>query len=280
MQSGILRINDSGQLLGFAYDGSTFAPYLQSGATRTFIGTLNGNDLNNEGQIVGQTVSGGLRAYVWSSATGVVLLGASSTFDATAINNSGQVACQDGFVQSDALCSATTPSFFLGLGISSYTESAINDSGWIVGYSGNAGYLYVPGEGITFFSDFAPMALNNDGQVVGTRPTGPAVWTQGGGFQNLSQVGLLGTIRVTAINDQGEIVGVASSLIPEPATAVPVALTLALLLRRANRAKQTERSRTRNTLSRCAGNWHPLRHDSDTPLGWQNAPGPSGHSQE
>jgi len=80
-----------------------------------------------------------------------------------------------------------------------------------VGSQHGGGFLWTAG-GLTVFGlQFYPIALNNEGELIGYYNGQPAAWTNTGGFQVLP--GGQG-VALGGINDYGEIVG--STTAPEP----------------------------------------------------------------
>jgi hypothetical protein len=157
-----------------------------------------------------------------------------------AINDLGQVGCLDDpppfLTTYNSICSASSPSSLSRIpGLTNGSEYAINNDGWIVGRFNDAtGFLYTPTLGVTFLN-FSPVDVNNEGQVLGYRLEGtihiPTVWTQTGGFQDLSELGLNGTPTLTSINDLGEVVGT-TSVQPEPSTLGSMMIGLGLISRK------------------------------------------------
>lgn len=185
------RLNDLGQVVGkFGPNRLITTAFVYDSSTNTFtnLGTLGGatsyaTDINNLGQIVGQTqlANGALRPFL---------------YDSTGMHNIGTL---DGGISAEAL--------------------GINDAGEIVGDSYTSGgseqaFVYSDGimKGLGSFGIWsAATDINNSGMIVGTSAYsahGPtrAFFSDG---TNLIDLGTLGGFSSSAngINDQGDIVG-------------------------------------------------------------------------
>ncbi len=219
-------INDSGQIAGAWSDslGYQHAFYWSSTSGALSLGTLGGSmsvatAINGSGQVVGQTLdaSGNLAAFVWTQGGGMSRIGDSSSQNAVAINNSGQVAYQEDpppfQTQYGALGGASDLSIlnFSGLGS---VISAMNNQGWVVGQTNGQGFLWTPTFSLNFGSSFLPTSINDSGVVIGSYLGQPAVWTQSAGFQLLDLGGYSG-VSLADINNNGQIVG--NTTAPEPA---------------------------------------------------------------
>ena len=184
-------------------------------------------DINNRGVVVGSVVGpfGGTSAVVWTTDIGTPLSGTK----AVAINNRGYVVTQNG---SDA--SLWTPPGTSGAGwqaypLGSFTASAINDRGDIVGVKvGLGAAVWRPNEpgGVTgeFFAlgSFAggsgtPFDINDRGDIVGVESTGggelAVLWEPTGPnattftVTNLNPVIDATNAFATGINNKGEVTG-------------------------------------------------------------------------
>ena len=221
-------VNDNGQIAGTYTDslGYQYAFFWSSATGVVPIGTLGGPmsiamDINAAGQVVGQSfdASDALSAFLWTPAGGISKIGDGASQNAVAINNAGLVAyTQDPYpyrTQFGAVGSQSDLSI-LNFGGAGSVISAINDQGWIVGRtSGGQGFLWTPEGSLDFGTAFLPTALNDAGEVIGSYQGLPAVWTRSGGFQLLDFAGYTGGVTLTAINDEGQIVG-NTSPVPEP----------------------------------------------------------------
>jgi probable HAF family extracellular repeat protein len=237
-------INGLGQVTGSYEDlnGFEHAFVWSAAAGMQLIGDLGGNlstalAINDAGQVAGQTLTASdqLQAFFWASSAGMLAAGNAAAYIATDINNSGQMTCQeDPFPYTNiqaALCgpASTTILNLASLDPSSSYAIAINNLGWIVGDAetptGMQGFLWTPGGLTSFGTSFMPVDLNDEGEVIGEYQGQAAVWTSADGFQLLS-ASPGSTIALTAINDDGQIVGNANES-PEPGTLL---LTASILL--------------------------------------------------
>jgi probable HAF family extracellular repeat protein len=228
-------IDNSGQIAGTYQDQSGYQyAFAWSASTGTvLVGTLGGSlsiatAIDGTGQIVGQSLdgSGNLHAFLWSSISGISEIGDSNSELATDINDSGEIAYEEDpppyWYEDGAVGGQSSPSV-LDFGGQGSTISAINNSGWIVGYtSSGQGFLWTTSGVIDFGSSFLPDDINDSGEVLGSYQGLPAVWTATGGFQFLD-LGSYSEVSATHINDDGQIVGDAAT-VPEPS-----ALLLCLL---------------------------------------------------
>jgi MYXO-CTERM domain-containing protein len=242
--SAATAVNNSGQVVGYAYTGQPFAgarAFLYSGGTRTDLGTLAGAGqgssfaygINDSGVVTGTSDSpAGQRAFVWADGTMTNLgvpSGGTTFFDsrAEAINNSGQVVgtASDsagrlhGFVHQ----SGTFTDLTAELGLTESWATGINNSGQVVGwYSGGSvtrhAFSYtggtltdlgtLPGRTQSDASD-----VNSAGHVVGTS-NGPNFLADARAFLHrdgvMTSLGVLPGMTfssATAINDAGWVVG-------------------------------------------------------------------------
>ena len=234
-----LDVNSLGQVAGTYQDSSGYSQAFvwSSGTGMQLLGNLGGNyaiafAINDASQIVGQTsnAANDLQAFFWSAGTGMVAVGDAATSLATDINDSGQISCEEGIspLGQAALCGPSPTSVTLlnlaALDPVASSALAVNDLGWIVGdtdtSSGTQGFLWTPGGLTIFATGFLPTGLNDAGEVTGSYNGLPAVWTNAGGYQVLP-LGTFGgeQIRLTGINDSGQIVGFfPPSGVPEPGT--------------------------------------------------------------
>ncbi len=223
-------INSSGQISG-SYDdlgGYAHAFFWSSETGMQLLGNLGGNysnalAINDAGQIVGQAATGSSdQAYLWSSSTGMVAVGNTATEVAWDINSSGQMACTQVpypyTIDYQAICGPglSTVAVLVGIPNNGFGRLAINDNGWIIGSAGE-GFLWTPGGVTNFGTSFLPVDINNAGEVIGSYEGRPAVWTAAGGIQVLSLGSFGSEVRLTGINDNGQIVGDFTP-VPEPST--------------------------------------------------------------
>lgn len=225
-----VAINDNGQIAGMYQDqnGYEYGFYWSPSSGMVPLGTLGGSmsiptAINGAGQIVGQSVdgSGNLAAFLWSQAAGMSKIGDSASEDATAIDNSGEIAYQeDPFPYWNSYAAVGGPSSvsILNLGGQSSTVTAMNGAGWMVGIVDGQGFLWTPAGIVRFGASFLPVDINDSGEVLGSYQGRPAVWTASGGFQFLDLQGYIGA-SATAINDEGQIVG-GGTAAPEPSAPV------------------------------------------------------------
>jgi probable HAF family extracellular repeat protein len=246
VNSSATGVNGLGQVTGSYEDlnGYEYAFVWSAAAGMQLIGNLGGDlssatAINDAGEVAGQTLTanGQLQAFFWASSAGMLAAGNAAAYIATDINNSGQMACdEDPFPYSDiqaALCGPNSASLttlnLASLDPSSSYALAINNLGWIVGDaetpSGMQGFLWTPGGLTSFGTSFMPVDLNDEGEVIGEYQGQAAVWTSAGGFQLLSPA-QGSTVTLTAINDDGQIVG-DSTESPEPGT---LPMTVSILL--------------------------------------------------
>lgn len=222
LQSWGYGINDTGQVLGAAYDGTRSKLVLwQNGITTTLVpvgGEGNGaigTYVNNSGQVVGTSYVPVPYGYpptephgtLWQNGT-TVDLGSGLRYP-TAINDAGQII---GYSVSDQgwLWQNGSVVSLLGVGGPSYLSrpQAINNVGQVVGYScttpanvygdcsGNAAHAtlwdngavidlgYLPGGASTYAN---ALGINDAGQVVGTSGQG-FLWTRESGMVSLQSL--------------------------------------------------------------------------------------------
>jgi len=184
--------------------------------------------MNALGWVVGTS---GDRSYFWTPCSGTMTLGPKSSV-AMDVNLAGDIA---GFY--DVASEGQTPSaraivwkawsherVELGTLRPEHTWSwaeAINDRGWVVGWSGHPagrnaaqmwGFLWTPQDGMIDLGSFGGQGrteaadINTHGEVVGTSDLHAFVWRKETGMERLPEMG--GNIsRAIAINDWGDIIG-------------------------------------------------------------------------
>jgi probable HAF family extracellular repeat protein len=240
-------INGNGQVAGMYQDGdgNESGFYWSASSGMVPLGTLGGSmsipkAINASGQIVGQSTDseGNLSAFLWSRGAGMSRIGDGASEIATAIDSSGRIAYQENpypFWNSYAAVGGTSSPSILNFGGRSSYITAMNDAGWMVGTVGGQGFLMTPTGILGFGADFAPVDVNNSGEVLGAYQGRPAVWTESAGFQFLN-LGEFARVSAIQINDEGQIVGV-STATPEP-SALVLFLAGALLMAAGWRRRQ------------------------------------------
>lgn len=181
-------INATGDVTGWSIGpGNTSRAFLFTDAAgMTDIGlpangsSAYGRDINDQGHVTGRaTVSAGARAFRWTPGGGFLLLGTlgGSTSEGWAINGAGDVA------------GASAGTSFFGLeepfrytdatGMVALTPSSsgraldINTTGRIAGYSGSSAFRFTPGSGVQFLGSLPNLpltfgeAINDAGDVAG-----------------------------------------------------------------------------------------------------------------
>ena len=236
--SSALAVNDSGAVVGNSFDSSDGAGHAffwtQAGGmidvgTRSGSNNSDATDLNNSGQVVGQS---GARPFSWTQAGGLIELGSlgGGTGFAQAVNNSGQVV-GDSFTSGGErhafLWTQAGGMVDLGTLGGSYSLALdINDSGQVVGYSETSSGDYHPfswtqAGGMVDLGTLGGVAngiashVSDSGQVVGrlywvgvgSEPRGFS-WTQAGGMVDLGALGGGLTSSIPrGISDSGQVVG-------------------------------------------------------------------------
>lgn len=224
-------INNSGQIAGTyeTQNGYQYAFYWSPSSGTVLLGTLGGSmslstAIDSAGQIVGQSLdnSGNLAAFMWSSGSGISKIGDSASETATAINDSGEIGYEEDpppYGSEDGAVGGTSSLSLLNFGGLGSTICAINDNGWIVGYTASGqGFLWTSSGIVDFGTSFIPEDINDSGEVLGSYQGQPAVWTESGGFQFLD-LGSYTNVIATHINDNGQIVGDATA-VPEPSALI------------------------------------------------------------
>jgi len=236
-----LAINEHGQIVGEANTkkrgkyGPMLHAFLWQGGKMVDLGTLGGDDsrptaFNNRGQIIGSSTakSGRQHAFLWQNGSMTDL--GSSTFEALAISEEGEVVGYG----TPAGSNATQPFVrqkgkltFLKLPGSTYGEATgINDRGQVVGSSLVGGvptaFLWQNGKVTDLgMGGGRGIAINNRGQVIGTFfPPGAAhrhaaLW-QNGRLTDLTPNALVSgpassacdiCLPAHSINEQGRVIG-------------------------------------------------------------------------
>jgi probable HAF family extracellular repeat protein len=229
-------INDAGQIVGTADNGTAVRAFIYQSGTMTDLGALQTNGeshasaINNLGHVVGYaTVAGHQHAFLHDGGSMLDLgtLGGSSSF-ATDINDAGViVGYSDSGSGSHAFARVGGTMIDLGtLGGDFSRANAINNDGKIVGYSSIAGgafhaFLYESGI-LTDLNDLIPtgtgwtlttaLDINDAGQIVGA-----------GSFNGITSAYLLNP-------ETGAV-----STVPEPSSLALLALGAAAMFRRRRR---------------------------------------------
>lgn len=199
-------INDRGEVVG-ADELFEYALLWRDGKAQVLPSLAKGEprwpaDINNRGQIVGQS---GSRPVVWAKGKPRALPGGRG--EAWAINDRGVIA---GVVGGQAVLWEQGKLRKLGtLGGSKSLAIDINEQGQVLGWGLTSrkahGFLWQKGKMIDLGSGFAPEAINNRGQIVGSCRARPCVWQSG----KLTQLEFGGYEEEGAvdINDRQQIVG-------------------------------------------------------------------------
>jgi probable HAF family extracellular repeat protein len=230
--SSATAVNDRGQVLGSSSGSPSFGYFLWRDGTFTDLGL--GADsaargLNDRGQVVGSQPVGVLRhVFLWEQGVLHDLGNFGFQFaDASDINNRGQVAGG----HDHAFLWENGDEHDLGtLGGRFSGATAINDRGQVVGISSTLSdasiHAFLVENGATDLGTLVGDAggsqardINNKGDVVGFStavvpggPTHPVIWPRGGAPVDLQPLAGFGVGSALAINDRGDIVGVAAPL--------------------------------------------------------------------
>lgn len=203
-----LKINDAGQVMGMngvLAPGGAFTPL-----------PFQAKAINEAGQVVG--AQGGV-AKLWSAATGAQDIAPGA---ALGINDNGEIV---GYIEGPThptgwRWTAATGVRELRLEGQAMWGAAVdvNDAGQVIGY--NAGgplvHIWPPGsvDGTTIGLEFPqvyPQDINNHGQITGQGSDYSAIlYTPGIGFQSLGKLGYDVDTWGHAVNDLGQVVGLAT----------------------------------------------------------------------
>jgi probable HAF family extracellular repeat protein len=234
--SDIVGINESGQIAGNilpSYPGVDRAYVWTPGVGMADLGTLGGGDyshaaaMNASGEVVGTSAfpCPTARAFAWTAAGGMVNLGADGMgrcpqSGAAAVSDSGLVAgwsqTASGFAQAvmfnggPQLIGTLDPLDGTTYSIGNSYAVAVSDSGQVVGRSETPdgswrAFSWTDAGGIVDLgvdlAAGAPVAVNNNGMVVGSTSDGRGFsWTAAGGMVDLGG-------EPFAVNDEGQVVG-------------------------------------------------------------------------
>ena len=206
--SNAAAINNSGQAAVYYMPGLSYA-YSWNGNTTTSLGIGEALAINNLGQVVGVNVTAGnlQQAVLWNSgSTSPTVLGSIGGLSsgALSINDSGQIV---GYSGDNAVVwnnGSTTPT-----NLGSGGARGINNSGQIVGNSNGNAVVWNNGSTTpTILGSGAAEGINNLGQIVGTSVNNAVIWN--GGTPTILG-GLGGTWSIAnAINDLGQAVGLST----------------------------------------------------------------------
>lgn len=257
-------INDAGQISGWAQTGvgsQQHAFFYTPGVGNTDLGTLGGYTsraygMNGAGQVTGYASvpsSSNTPAFLYTPGGGMANLGdlGASSACGKSVNASGHVVGYSYLSTGGPhafLYKPSTGMVDLGIPGSISWGEGINDSGKVVGWGSNGGFIWTQGTGATFPFGWngKAYAINNAGQVVGG-VTHAFVWTASSGMLDLGTLG--GTYScANAVSSNGYIAGyswlsdgsIHATLwtpVPEPASILILAggLSGILLLRRRSR---------------------------------------------
>jgi probable HAF family extracellular repeat protein len=238
--SSAAAINNSGQIVGYSQVGYTTHAVLWNGKSPFDLGTLLGgssskaSSINDKGQVVGYSsnASGNNRATLWSdgSTTDLGTLPNGANSYATSINNAGRIAGN-----SDASNGQTYAVFWNGTTINNLgtfpnsrfgsSATGINNSGQVAGYSGTASdYTQAAVWTDQLISglegDYSwAYSINDSGQVAISRSNltsrSVAIWN-GSTVTSLNTLGGRNFSYVTAINNEGHVVGYSQKTVVGP----------------------------------------------------------------
>ena len=218
-------INDSGQIVGsVSYTGrpGPHAYLYSAGTGMTDLGTLGGDDsygygINSAGQVTGYSAMNtgwpvSSPAFLYTPGGGMASLGTlgGSPAAGKAVNSLGHVVGYSYLSTGGPhafLYKPSTGMVDLGIPGSISWGEGINDSGKVVGWGSNGGFVWTQGTGATFPFGWngKAYAINNAGQVVGG-VTHAFVWTASSGMLDLGTLG--GTYScANAVSSNGYIAG-------------------------------------------------------------------------
>ncbi len=229
-------INNIGDVVGESNVTGGVRGFLWSvGNSLTDVGDLPGGDnfstargINNSGTVVGRSSQGtNTHAFVWDNVNGMQdigdFAGGVDSSSASDINELGQVAGH-GFPTNSSrafLWDSINGMQDLGVlsGQSSSLGNALNDSGIVVGSSGNRGFVWDAVNGMQDLGDLpggtdvsVAFDINNSNQVVGASNNADGrvaiIWDEVSGLVSLGQLpNGNGWAEARGINDLGQVVG-------------------------------------------------------------------------
>ncbi|HWB54946.1 MAG TPA: hypothetical protein VG722_12160 [Tepidisphaeraceae bacterium] len=235
-----LGINDSSQIAGVLENGIASAVTWTAGVTTLIPSTLpqsSGASINNAGEIVGGTLDAqsNEEGFIWNSTTGFVspISPPEQSFFGT-VNNLGQIGgfyanpTESGMTAAIWNPDGTVTSLPALPGADNNTVVDLNDLGQAVGTSSPSStglphaVLWQNGNAIDLTPnspDSTANAINNEGQIVGTydipeNGTAPYIWDTTHGLTNLPNVSASTLTDPADINDQGQIVGDITVIVP------------------------------------------------------------------
>lgn len=238
-------INDAGEIVGtfedstgtnhgFVYSGGAFSGLDFPGGDTTLSG------INNAGQIVGDSLSGG---FLFSGGSVTAITGPGGiALDPRGINNEDQLVGdfvdstgEHGFIQTG---SSFVPLNFPGATVTA--ALAINDSGQVVGAYNNGqgefGFLYSGGLFTTIICPGSPdgnaLGINDTGVIVGDCIAGghDNGFLYAGGTYTFVDVPFHAINEAIGINNEDQIVGFTGQAVPEPNTLTLLVLGLITLV--------------------------------------------------
>lgn len=196
------------------------------------------SDINSAGVAVGTSIVLEMRAVLWEPDGTMVDLGVGDSSSASAINAGGTIVGRmgtSGFVRSPSgevtLLTSTHHD------VDAVVAQGVNDSGVVVGYMEQWGTdITYPVRWEAPYTVAYPLTypagspgygtavdINSQGDILGTVGSGtgqPAVWPSAGGQPVELAMGPYTTIRPSAINDAGQVVGSATEADPTKSVAV------------------------------------------------------------
>lgn len=184
-----------------AYEVTDLGTFGESYSTAT--------DINNNGQIV---VTGEYGSFLWENGT-MTDIGMSTPWR---INNLGQVVGGEGSMSGSAFLwekEAGLTALWVG-----GEARGINDYGQVAGHKDSQTVIWDEDNGVQQIPGHQGNDINNNGTVLGRFPSSAYIWDSVNGLVNLKT--LSGSSDAYAINDYGQVVGVAREAAENGAHAV------------------------------------------------------------